>query len=67
MFQAILEQLSTVDAPVPNDEGVLSFMKSMRARYQTFISLGLRRQPNLTLESLINDLIQEKNFMKNFN
>jgi hypothetical protein len=62
VFQAILEQLSTVDAPVPGDEGVLSFMKSMPARYQTFISLGLRSQPNLTLQSLINDLIQEKNF-----
>jgi hypothetical protein len=42
-------------------------MKSMPARYQTFISLGLRRQPNLTLQSLINDLIQEKTFMKNLN
>jgi hypothetical protein len=42
-------------------------MKSMHARYQTFISLEIRRQPNLTLQSLINDLIQEKTYMKNLN
>jgi hypothetical protein len=49
VFQAILEQLSTVDAPVPNDEGVLSFMKSMPTRYQTLIRFRVKKATQFDL------------------
>lgn len=66
VFRAHLEQLFAAGAAVPNDEAVLTLMRSMPPSYRMFIS-SLRRQPNLTLQSLITDLIQEETLMKNLN
>jgi hypothetical protein len=52
VFQTLLEQLS-------NDEIVLSLMRSMIFRYRNLIS-SLKRKPNITLQSLIIDLMQEE-------
>jgi hypothetical protein len=48
----------------PNDEVVLTLMRSMPPSYRTFIGSS-RRQPNLTLQSMITNLIQEETLMKN--
>ena len=63
-FRAHLEQLLTAGSIVPDDEAVLTLMQSLRPSYASFIS-SLRRQPGITLQSLITDLIQEETLMKN--
>jgi hypothetical protein len=52
---------------MPDDETIICLMRSsMPPSYRTFIS-SLRRQPNLTLQSLIIDLIQKETLMKDMN
>jgi hypothetical protein len=66
LFQTNLHQLDVIGAIVPNDETIICLMRSMPPSYRTFIS-SLRRQPNLTLQSLIIDLIQKETLMKDMN
>jgi hypothetical protein len=66
LFQTNLHQLIVVGAIVPDDETIICLMRSMPRSYRTFIS-SLRRQPNLTLQSLIIDLIQKETLMKDMN
>jgi hypothetical protein len=56
-FQSLLEQLSTIDAPVIED-AILCFMRSMPFSHRTFIT-SMWRQPNITLQSLITNLQKE--------
>ena len=62
-FSAHLEQLSAAGSPVPDDEAIIMLMRSLPQNYQPFIR-SLRRQPGLTLQTLITDLIQEETFIK---
>jgi hypothetical protein len=66
LFQTNLHQLTVVGATVLDDETIICLMRSMPPSYRTFIS-SLRRQPNLTLQSLIIDLIQKETLMKDMN
>jgi hypothetical protein len=58
IFQSHLDQLLVASTIVPDVEVILVLMRSMPPSYRMFIS-SLRRQPNLTLQYLIIDLIQE--------
>jgi len=55
-FRALLEQLSIIKSLVVDDEAILSLMRSMLIGYKTFIN-SMKQEPNLTLSSLIIDLI----------
>ncbi len=65
-FRSLLEELSVACAHVSNDEAILSLMRSMPFSFHNLIS-STQRVPNLTLQSIIVDLLQEKNLMKSFN
>jgi hypothetical protein len=65
-FRSLLEELSVACAHVSNDETILSLMRSMPFSFHNLIS-STQRVPNLTLQSIIVDLLQEKNLMKSFN
>jgi len=51
---------------VLDDEAIICLVRSMPPSYRTFIS-SLRRQPNLTLQSLIIELNQKETLMKDTN
>jgi len=63
-FRAHLEQLLVAGSAVPDDEAILTLMRSLPPSYKSFIN-SLRRQLGITLQSLITDLIQEEMLMKN--
>jgi hypothetical protein len=65
LFQTNLHQLTTIGAAMLDDEAIICIMRNMPPRYKTFIS-SLMKQPNLTLQSLITNLIQEKTLMKEY-
>jgi hypothetical protein len=65
LFRAYLHEVTTTSAAMLFDEEIICIMKSMPPSYETFIS-SLMRQPNLTLQSLITNLIQEKTLMKEY-
>jgi hypothetical protein len=56
-FKSLLEQLSVTSAPI-SDEAILSLMRNMPLSFHNLIS-SMQRVPNLTLQSLITDLLQE--------
>ena len=58
-FRAYLQQLPATSSQVPDDEAIFTLMRSMLPTYKMIIS-SMRRQPNLPLQSLIIDLIQEE-------
>lgn len=58
IFQYHLEQLLVASKIVLDVEVILILMRSMPPSYRMFIS-SLRRQPNLSLQYLIIDLMQE--------
>ncbi len=63
LFRANLHQLTTIGAAMLDDKAIICIMRSMRSMppsYKTFISF-LMRQPNLTFQSLITTLFQERN------
>jgi hypothetical protein len=60
-----MHQLSTIGLAMLDDEAIICIMRSMPPSYKTFIS-SLMKQPNLTLQSLIANLIQEKTLMKEY-
>jgi hypothetical protein len=66
LFRTNLHQLTIIGATVLNDETIICLMRSVPPSFRTFIS-SLRRQPNLTLQSLIIDLIQKETLMKDMN
>ena len=66
VFRSHLEQLSATGCPTQDDEAILTLMRSLPPSYRSFIS-SLRRQPGITLQSLITDLIQEETLMKDMN
>jgi hypothetical protein len=61
-----LHQLVVAGATVLDDEAIICLVRSMPPSYRTFIS-SLRRQPNLTLQSLIIELNQKETLMKDMN
>jgi hypothetical protein len=63
-FQSLLKQLTIVSAPITNDDVILSLMQNMPLSYRTFRT-SMRRQPTITLQSLITYLLQEKGILKN--
>jgi hypothetical protein len=65
LFWANLHQLTTISATMLDDEAIICIMRSMPPSYKTFIS-SLMKQPNLTLQSLITNLIQEETLMKEY-
>jgi hypothetical protein len=60
LFRANLHQLTTIGAAMLDDKAIICIMRSMPPSYKTFISF-LMRQPNLTFQSLITTLFQERN------
>ncbi len=65
-FRSLLEELSVACAHVSNVEAIISLMRSMPLSYHNLIS-SMQRVPNLTLQSIIIDLLQEIFLMKSFN
>jgi len=63
-FRAHLESLLAARSTVQDDEVVLILMRSLPSSYRFFIT-SLRRQPGITMQSLITNLIQEETLMKN--
>jgi uncharacterized protein YjaG (DUF416 family) len=51
---------------MPDDEIIICLMKNMHPSYKTFLN-SLQRQLNLTLQSFILNLIQEKTLVKDMN
>ena len=66
VFRSHMEQLLVAGCPTQDDEAILTLMRSLPPSYRSFIS-SLRRQPGITLQSLITDLIQEETLMKDMN
>ena len=66
LFRSHLENLAAAGCPVGDEEAILALMRSLPPSYRIFIS-SLRRQPGITLQSLITDLIQEETLMKDMN
>jgi len=62
-FRSLLKQLSVVGALVSNDEVILSLMKSLPFSFHYLIS-SMQRVPNLTLQSLVTNLLQDEILMK---
>lgn len=62
-FNAHLKQLLVRGLPVPNDEAIIMLMRSLPHNFHSFLCF-LTRQPRLTLQTLITDLIQEDTFIK---
>ncbi len=56
IFMSLLEELFAIASLVTNEDDVFSLMKHMPINYRTYIS-SLRRQPNLTFQSLITNLV----------
>ncbi len=65
-FKSLLEELIAACARVLDDEAIFSLMRSMPFSFHNLIS-SMQRAPNLTLQSLIIDLLQEEILMKSFN
>lgn len=55
-FRLYLKQFLAIRSIVPNNEAILALMGSLSLSYYSFIS-SLRRQPRITLKSLIPDFI----------
>jgi len=56
IFMSLLEELFATASLVTHEDDVFSLMRHMPINYRTFIN-SLRRQPNLTLQSLITNLV----------
>jgi replication initiation and membrane attachment protein DnaB len=65
-FTSLLEQLSLVRTLVSNDEAMFSLLKSMPMSYKKIIS-SFKQQPNLIVQALITNILQEKIMMQNLN
>jgi hypothetical protein len=65
-FTSLLEQLSLARTPNSNDEMVFSLLKSMPMSYKKIIS-SFKQQPNLIVQALITNILQEKIMMQNLN
>jgi hypothetical protein len=63
LFRFHLGQLAAAGCPIADEEAILALMGSLPPSYRVFIS-SLRRQPDITLQYLITDLIQEETLMK---
>jgi len=62
-FRSIdLQQLVAARNQLSNEDAIHVLMESVYPKYCTLVT-SLRRQPNLSLQSLILDLIQEEIFM----
>lgn len=62
-FRTLLEQLNALGAPMGDEEAILNLMRSLPTSYRIVIR-SLRRQPNLTLQTLITELLQEEKIIK---
>lgn len=65
-FTSLLEQLSLARTPISIDEAMSSLLKSMPMSYKKIIN-SLKRWPNLIVQALITNILQEKIMMKNLN
>jgi hypothetical protein len=65
-FRSLIQQLVVAENQFSDEDAIHALMESVSSKYHMFVS-SLRRQPNLSLQSLIPDLIQEEIFMNGMN
>jgi hypothetical protein len=65
-FRSLIQQLVAAGNQLFDEDAIHALMESVSSKYHMFVS-SLKRQPNLTLQSLIPDLIQEEIFMNDMN